>query len=45
MLLESMQPSVEQMEALKKQYEDLGMEIPKSIQETLANADSVQSQE
>lgn len=39
MLLESMQPSVEQMEALKKQYEDLGMEIPKSIQETLANAD------
>lgn len=39
MLLESMQPSVEQMENLKKQYEDLGMEIPKSIQETLANAD------
>lgn len=39
MLLESMQPSVEQMEALKKQYEDFGMEIPKSIQETLANAD------
>lgn len=39
MLLESMQPSVEQMEALKKQYENLGMEIPKSIQETLANAD------
>ena len=31
--------SSEQMEALKKQYEDLGMEIPKSIQETLANAD------
>ncbi len=39
MLLESMQPSVEQMEALKKKYEDLGMEIPKSVQETLSNAD------
>ena len=39
MLLESMQPSVEQMETLKKKYEDLGMEIPKSVQETLSNAD------
>lgn len=39
MLLESMQPSVEQVEQLKQQYEDLGMEIPKSLQETLANAD------
>lgn len=39
MLLESMQPSIEQVEQLKKQYEDLGMEIPKSLQETLANAD------
>ncbi len=39
MLLESMQPSVEQMETLKKQYEDLGMEIPESIQEALANTD------
>ena len=38
MLLESMQPSVEQMETLKKKYEDLGMEIPKSVQETLSNA-------
>ncbi|MCM1187647.1 MAG: phage tail tape measure protein [Lachnospira sp.] len=39
MLLESMQPSLEQVEQLKQQYENLGMEIPKSIEETLANAD------
>lgn len=39
MLLESMQPSIEQVEELKQQYENLGMEIPKSLQETLDNAD------
>jgi len=39
MLLESMQPSVEQVEQLRQQYEDLGEEIPNYLQETLANAD------
>ncbi len=39
MLVESMQPSIEEMESLKKKYEDLGKEIPKSIQEALDNAD------
>jgi len=39
MLLESMQPSVEQVEQLKQQYEDLGKEIPQFLQETLASTD------
>lgn len=30
-LLEAMQPSIEQMQAIKQQYEDMGREVPESI--------------
>ncbi len=38
-LLESMQPSVEQVEALKEQYEELGMEIPRTLQDAMSKVD------
>ena len=38
-LLESMQPSIEQVEALKAKYEKLGQELPVELQEALANVD------
>ncbi len=39
MLLDSMQPSIEQIEQLKKRYEDLGLEIPATLQKTLSEID------
>lgn len=38
-LLESMQPSLEQIEGLKQQYTDLGAEIPAALNQALADVD------
>lgn len=40
-LLESMQPSLEQVEELKQQYTDLGLEIPAALNQALADADTL----
>ena len=40
-LLESMQPSLEQVEELKQQYTDLGLEIPAVLNQALADADTL----
>ena len=40
-LLETMQPSLEQVEELKQQYTDLGLEIPAALNQALADADTL----
>lgn len=40
-LLESMQPSLEQVEELKQKYTDLGLEIPAALNQALADADTL----
>lgn len=40
-LLETMQPSLEQVEELKQQYTDLWLEIPAALNQALADADTL----
>ncbi len=40
-LLETMQPSLEQVEELKQQYTDLGLEIPAALNQALTDADTL----
>ena len=40
-LLESMQPSIEQMEELKRQYETLGVEIPEALLKGMSDVETI----
>lgn len=40
-LLSSMQPSIEQVEELKKQFTELGMELPQSLLQTLTDTETL----
>lgn len=40
-LLETMEPSLEQIEELKAQYKELGMELPAELEQAIMNADTL----